>query len=337
MMQIFIIILVSLNLSNSLANNKDLKVKLNNLKKQTVKIHNEILINNKELKKIKIDLDRNTQKKIIINRYIKNKDLLGRRIIFLLQDKFYTNQFTRIVRNLDNSSQELITKQIIREFFLKKVKTGINDYFLNLENLKSIDNELALELENYKNKKKNLKKKLLMLEKKIEEVAKVQKKMKTNKKLQEKAKNLRKKAKNLNDLVKSAETKRKIISKIKSRIKMPVSGEIISDYGEGKDQHNLKNGLVFKVNEDSFVTSPMDGTVVYANKFKSFGNLVMIKDNKGFTSVLIGMRSLLISTGNDVLAGEPIAKISSTLQSQLYFELRENGKIVDPKSKVEIL
>ena len=337
MMQIFIIILLFLNLSNSLANNKDLKVKLNNLKKQTVKIHNEILINNKELKKIKIDLDKNTQKKIIINKYIKNKDLLGRRIIFLLQDKFYTNQFTRIVRNLDNSSQELITKQIIREFFLKKVKNEINDYFLNLENLKSIDNELALELENYKNKKKNLKKKLLMLEKKIEEVAKVQKKMKTNKKLEEKAKNLRKKAKNLNDLVKSAETKRKIISKIKSRIKMPVSGEIISDYGEGKDQHNLKNGLVFKVNEDSFVTSPMDGTVVYANKFKSFGNLVMIEDNKGFTSVLIGMRSLLISTGNEVLAGEPIAKISSTLQSQLYFELRENGKIVDPKSKVEIL
>ena len=118
---------------------------------------------------------------------------------------------------------------------------------------------------------------------------------------------------------------------------MPVLGEIIWDYGEGKDQHKLKNGLVFKVKEDSFVTSPMDGTVVYANKFKSFGNLVMIKDNKGFTSVLIGMRSLLISTGNEVLAGEPIAKITSAVQSQLYFELRENGKIVDPKSKVEIL
>ena len=144
MMQIFIIILVSLNLSNSLANNRDLKVKLNSLKKQTVKIHNEILMNNKELKKIKIDLDRNTQKKIIINRYIKNKDLLGRRIIFLLQDKFYTNQFTRIVRNLDNSSQELITKQIIREFFLKELKTIKNDYFLNLENIKSKDNEFDL-------------------------------------------------------------------------------------------------------------------------------------------------------------------------------------------------
>ena len=56
-----------------------------------------------------------------------------------------------------------------------------------------------------------------------------------------------------------------------------------------------------------------------------------------FTSVLIGMKSLLISTGNEVLAGEPIAKISPNIKSQLYFELRENGKIIDPKSKVEIL
>ena len=80
----------------------------------------------------------------------------------------------------------------------------------------------------------------------------------------------------------------------------------------------------------------MNGTVVYANKFRSFGNLVMIKDDKGFISVSIGMKNLLISTGNNVLVGEPIAKISSNSMSQLYFELRENGVIIDPKSKVEI-
>ena len=73
-------------------------------------------------------------------------------------------------------------------------------------------------------------------------------------------------------LLKRQTKKRKIISKIKSKIKMPVSGDIISDFGQGKDLHKLKNGLVFKVRE-SFVTSPMNGTVVYANKFRSFGNL----------------------------------------------------------------
>ena len=54
MIQFLIIILVCLNLSNSLAKKPELKIKLNSLKKQTVKIHNEILTNNKELKKIKI-------------------------------------------------------------------------------------------------------------------------------------------------------------------------------------------------------------------------------------------------------------------------------------------
>ncbi len=336
-MKILFYIILVFTFTNSFANKPSLKVKLNSLKKQTVQIHNEILNNNQELQKIKIDIDRNTQKKIIFNKYIKDKDLLGRRIIFLLQDKFYTNQFTRISKNLNNSSEELITKQIIREYFLKEVKTGISEYFVNLENLKSLDRDLIKELENYKSKKKLLSKKLKKLEKKIKEVAKLQKKVKPNEKLKIKAKKLRQKAKNLNDLVKATETKRKIISKIRSKIRMPVIGDIVSDFGEGKDLHKLKNGLVFKVKTDSFVMSPMNGTVVYANKFKSFGNLVMIKDDKGFTSVLIGMRNLLISTGNEVLVGEPIAKISSKTKSQLYFELRENGKVVDPKSKVEIL
>ena len=336
-MKNFLILFILFCCDEAYSKESPFKKKLSTLKKQTVQIHDEILQNNEELEKIKVDIDRNTQKKIIFNKYIKDKDFLGRRIVFLLQDKFYTNQFTRVLRNLNNSSDNLITKQIIREFFLKEVKLGISEYFNNLENLKDLDMKLSLELENYKKKKKNLKKKLLKLEKKIKEVASLQKKLKPNKKLKAKETDLRKKAKNLNDLLKSTESKTKIISRIRSKIKMPVVGNIISDFGEGKDLHKLKNGLVFKVKEDSFVTSPMNGTVVYANKFRSFGNLVMIKDDRGFTSVLIGMKSLLISTGNEVLAGEPIAKISSNIKSQLYFELRENGKIVDPKSKVEIL
>ena len=211
-MKILFYIILVFTFTNSFANKPSLKVKLNSLKKQTVQIHNEILNNNQELQKIKIDIDRNTQKKIIFNKYIKDKDLLGRRIIFLLQDKFYTNQFTRISKNLNNSSEELITKQIIREYFLKEVKTGISEYFVNLENLKSLDRDLIKELENYKSKKKLLSKKLKKLEKKIKEVAKLQKKVKPNEKLKIKAKKLRQKAKNLNDLVKATETKRKIIS-----------------------------------------------------------------------------------------------------------------------------
>lgn len=246
---LFFLIVVSFS-GEALSKELKFKKKLNNLKKQTVQIHNEILQNNEELKKIKVDIDRNKQKKIIFNKYIKDKEFLGQRIVFLLQDKFYTNQFTSILRNLNNSSYNVITKQIIREFFLKEIKVGINEYFNNLENLKDLDKELSVELENYKKKKKNLKKKLIKLEKKIKEVASLQKKVKPNKILKAKENNLRKKAKNLNELLKSAESKTKIISRIRSKIKMPVVGNIISNFGEDKNIHKLKNGLVFKVKED---------------------------------------------------------------------------------------
>ena len=40
----------------------NIKSKLSQIKKETVSIHNDILKNNEELKKIKIDIDRNRQK-----------------------------------------------------------------------------------------------------------------------------------------------------------------------------------------------------------------------------------------------------------------------------------
>ena len=133
--------------------------------------------------------------------------------------------------------------------------------------------------------------------------------------------------------------KKKKKSKIlkKRNIQYPVRGEIISNYGEGKDIRKSKNGMVFQVAKDSFVTSPINGMVVYASQFRSYGNLVIIENDEGFYCILSGMKNILISSGIEVLKGEPIAKLNTGKNSQLYFELRLNGKIVNPKSKVEIL
>ena len=91
------------------------------------------------------------------------------------------------------------------------------------------------------------------------------------------------------------------------------------------------------MSRESFVTSPINGMVVYANQFRSYGNLIIIENDEGFSCVLSGMRNILVSSGSEVLMGEPIAKITSEVNNQLYFELRLNGKIINPKSKVEIL
>ncbi len=336
----FITFLISLSLFNIVycLERKNVKNQLSKLKKQTVTIHNDILKNNSELKKIKIDINKNTQKQVIFKRHIKNKEYLGRKLVFLLQEKIYLSPLMNVTKNLNSKSDDIITKEIVREYFLKQVKQGINEFFVGLEGIGELKIELVENSRKYEKKKRDLEKKLRNLEKKITEVAALQRKIKTDQSLKIKEKKLKKKAKNLNELVSKAKNVKKVVlKKDKTKIQMPVQGFIISDFGEGKDFHKLKNGLVFKVKEDSFVTSPINGTVIYANKFRDYGNLVMIEDNSGFTCVLIGMKNLLISSGNEVLKGEPIAKIFPDMRSQLYFELRQNGKVINPKSKVEIL
>jgi len=339
-MRLFFLFLILLNFS-VFAETKSLKKDLDKLKKQTVTIHNDIIKNNSELKKIKIDIDRNSQKKLIFEKHIKSREYIGKRLIFLLQEKIYLSPVTKIINNLFFQSEDFLTKQIVREFFLKKVRIGINDFFLSLRSISDLKNELNEKLLVYEKKKKSLRKKLIKLEKKIEEVAKLQKKIKVDVNLRVKEKRFKKKAKNLNELVQGVKTKKvkKVLKKkeIVSNIKSPVQGRVISNYGEGKDSRKSKNGVIFQVLEESFVTSPINGVVVYANQFRSYGNLVIIENDEGYYCILSGMKKIIISSGNEVFMGEPIAKLSADTNNQLYFELRFNGKIINPKSKVEIL
>ena len=293
-MRLFFLFLILLNFS-VFAETKSLKKNLDKLKKQTVTIHNDIIKNNSELKKIKIDIDRNSQKKLIFEKHIKSREYIGKRLIFLLQEKIYLSPVTKIINNLFFQSEDFLTKQIVREFFLKKVRIGINDFFLSLRSISDLKNELNEKLLVYEKKKKGLRKKLIKLEKKIEEVAKLQKKIKVDVNLRVKEKRFKKKAKNLNELVQGVKTKKvkKILKKKKiiSNIKSPVQGRIISNYGEGKDSRKSKNGVIFQVLEESFVTSPINGVVVYANQFRSYGNLVIIENDEGYYCILSGMGS----------------------------------------------
>ena len=316
---------------------KGLKKKLSVLKKQTVVIHNDILKNDDELNKIKIDIEKNSQKKTIFEKHIKDKEVVSRRLLLLLQDKIYISPVNKFIKNLTIQSDDLITKQIVREFFLKQAKTSINQHLESIEGIEEITKELDKKIKVFEKKKKDLRQKLKILEKKMKEVSKLQKKVKVDLALKIKEKKLKEKAKNLNELVSGVEKKKKSKILNKGGIQYPVRGEIISNFGEGKDVKKSKNGVVFKVTKNSFVTSPINGMVVYANQFRSYGNLVIIENDQGFYCILSGMKNILISSGIEVLKGEPIAKLNTGKNNQLYFELRLNGKIINPKSKVEIL
>ena len=137
----------------------------------------------------------------------------------------------------------------------------------------------------------------------------------------------------------SSPKKKKNIDFKSKKIIFPIKGNIISNFKQTNDNANYINGLIFESNDDPYVVSPLNGVVVFAGKFRSYGNLIIIENKNEYHSILAGMDEIITFSGNEVFVGEPIAKnyINKRKQKKLYFELRYKGKPVDPKREVEIL
>ena len=80
------------------------------------------------------------------------------------------------------------------------------------------------------------------------------------------------------------------------------------------------------------VIAAADGRVVYSgNGLAGYGNLIIIKHSDTYLSAYAYCQARLVQEGAIVKAGKQIAKMGSREgQSQLHFEIRRNGKPVDP-------
>ena len=75
------------------------------------------------------------------------------------------------------------------------------------------------------------------------------------------------------------------------------------------------------------------GTVVYAGTgLRGYGNLVIIRHNDKFLSAYAHASRITVRENQKVKAGEKIAEKGSTGTDKvkLHFEIRENGKPVNP-------
>ncbi|BFM06083.1 hypothetical protein GCM10025791_43870 [Halioxenophilus aromaticivorans] len=76
-----------------------------------------------------------------------------------------------------------------------------------------------------------------------------------------------------------------------------------------------------------------NGTVVYAGEgLRGYGKLLIIKHSKEFLSAYAHADHLLVAEGKDVQAGQKVAEIGSsgTEKAKLYFEIRKDGKPINP-------
>jgi len=76
-----------------------------------------------------------------------------------------------------------------------------------------------------------------------------------------------------------------------------------------------------------------EGIVIFADPFKGYGNLVVIKHPNGLTSHYGHLRTMKVQPGQHIKAGQIIATLGSTGSStgpHLHLEVRRDGQALDP-------
>lgn len=110
----------------------------------------------------------------------------------------------------------------------------------------------------------------------------------------------------------------------------PANGRLIGQYST-KDPINKGIDITGALGES--VKAATAGTVVYAGQgLRGYGNLVIVKHNDTYLSAYAHTNRIVVSEQEVVKAGQKIAEIGSTGTDQvkLHFEIRQNGKPVDP-------
>lgn len=123
----------------------------------------------------------------------------------------------------------------------------------------------------------------------------------------------------------------------KGRMSLPVRGEVVETYGKHKhpefNSYTFSKGLLISSGAGSEIKSIYEGSVIFADYFKGYGNMIIIDHGGGYFSLYAHASKILKKVGAEVTRHEAVATVGDTDSSKgpmLYFEIRHQGKPVDP-------
>jgi len=133
--------------------------------------------------------------------------------------------------------------------------------------------------------------------------------------------------------------------KAKHTLSLPVRGKQLRRFGDKDKYGSSSKGISIQTRANAQITSPSDGWIAYAGKFRSYGQLLIINAGGGYHILLAGLDRIDVKTSQFVLAGEPIGvmqepdglspdqgkqRAKKASKPVLYVEFRKDGRPIDP-------
>lgn len=123
---------------------------------------------------------------------------------------------------------------------------------------------------------------------------------------------------------------------------IPVSGKVINEFGWTRsaidDMERFHPGIDINAPEGTSVVAALGGRVTRIDSDRTMGRYILIDHGGGTYTLYGGVSGITVVEGQDVKAGQEIATVGEGEVSGggLHFELRENGKLVDPLVRLRL-
>jgi murein hydrolase activator len=126
------------------------------------------------------------------------------------------------------------------------------------------------------------------------------------------------------------------VSAFRGQLPWPAEGKVRSGFGRHKhprfDTYTVQNGVEIDSPVDSPVRTVYEGTVVFADRFRGYGLMVVVDHGSKHHTLYAHLAETSVEVGEKLAAGEVLGTVGATgLEGPgLYFEMRFQGRPEDP-------
>jgi len=127
------------------------------------------------------------------------------------------------------------------------------------------------------------------------------------------------------------------LESMRGRLDWPVRGQVSAPFGKVKHPEFaaevFRNGIDINAPIGEEIKAVEKGRIVYADRFSGYGRMVVVDHGERYFTIYGHLSEIIKKNGQDITRGEVIGRVGdgdTADGSKLYFEMRTDGRSLDP-------